>query len=181
MLSPGEAPVRRAPLHAPAAVSTATNADALPEEKHQHDKHHCMLQQQSATPPTPMPSPRRSTSRTSTTACSSSSHHRDQRRCSPRGEALARRALPHAPAAVIIATTADALPEEKHLHDEHYCMLQQQSSSLTKPMLPPRRGPARRSPLQPAAATILHCGHSSKPRPYQSNATNHRACVCWCS
>jgi hypothetical protein len=62
-------------LHAPAAVTIATNADDLPKEKHKCDEHHCMLQQQSLSLPTRMLSPRRSTSATSTTACSSSSHH----------------------------------------------------------------------------------------------------------
>jgi hypothetical protein len=78
----GEAPARRAPLHATAAVTIATNADTLPEEKHQCDEHHCMYHQQQspfcssspiatkADPPLPQ---RRSTSAMSTSEfCSSS-------------------------------------------------------------------------------------------------------------
>ena len=133
MFPPGEAPARRAPLHPAVAVTLANQRRCfIPEGKHQLDEYHCITRQYSPSPTnTDASSPRRSTSSTSTTASPSSSHLRQPTpMLASRGEAPARRAPLHPPAAVTFANQRRCfLPEAEHPLGEPHCITQQQSPS----------------------------------------------------
>jgi hypothetical protein len=97
---------------------------------------------------------------------------------SPQGEAPARRS-PLRPAAAAVFQQADASTKES-TSTAITTALQQKQPSLTKPVPPPRRAPARRSPLQKAAATNVNQADASTKESTSTTITtadsssNHR-------